>query len=236
MNEIESTSQLTIIIPTLNESSNINQIITRLLTLFPQVFIIVADDGSIDGTVDIVQDWNQQNPRVQLLDRKHESIKGLTISLVDALRITSTEYFMVIDCDFQHPPERITDGLGLLASGRFLLIIGTRTKIEGWSYKRKIISWGATTLGKFSLLLRRRPRPTDIMSGFFGGKTQFVNQLINEHPKSISPKGYKLLFDLLKVIPRDTSIGEFSYTFQARLAGESKIGMKQILTYFRSLF
>ena len=74
------------------------------------------------------------------------------------------------------------------------------------------------------------------VSGFFGGKTQFVNQLINEHPKSISPTGYKLLFDLLKVIPRDTSIGEFSYTFQARLAGESKIGMKQILTYFRSLF
>ncbi|MHA2203617.1 MAG: glycosyltransferase [Candidatus Hodarchaeales archaeon] len=235
MDQEPSTAQLTIITPTLNEESNIDRMITRLLSLYPQVSIIVADDGSTDGTAEIVTDWGAKNPKIRLLDRKNEPIKGLTISLVNALTITTTDYFIVIDCDFQHPPERIADGLLLLAEGN-QLVIGSRSSVEGWSFKRKFISWGATTLGKFSLLLRRRPRPKDIMSGFFGGKTHFITELIDQHPKTISPKGYKLLFDILKVAPRKTTIGEFSYVFQTREAGESKISLKHILVYFKSLF
>ncbi|UCE13208.1 MAG: glycosyltransferase [Candidatus Heimdallarchaeota archaeon] len=235
MNKSQSAEQLTVIIPTLNERINVEKMIDRLLSLYQQVSIIVADDGSTDGTNDVVLNWSVKNSRVFFLDRKEEAIKGLTISLVDALKITKTKFFIVIDCDFQHPPEKITDGLNLMIEG-YQLVIGTRSSVEGWSFRRKIISWGATTLGKFSLLLRRRPRPKDIMSGFFGGEVQFVKELIDQHPKTISPKGYKLLFDLLKVLPRKSEIGEFFYTFQAREAGESKIGMKQILVYFRSLF
>ncbi len=235
MNESTFTKQITVIIPTLNEKSNVDKMITRLLSLYSEVSIIVADDGSTDGTVEVVLNWGAKNPNITFLDRKNELIKGLTISLVDALKITRTDYFFVIDCDFQHPPECIADGIQLLSEGNEL-VIGSRSSVEGWSLTRKLISWGATTLGKFSLLIRRRPRPKDIMSGFFGGETQFITELIIQNPKTISPKGYKLLFDLLKVMPRKTSIGEFIYAFQPREAGESKISMKHILVYFRSLF
>lgn len=235
MNENPSAEQLTVIIPTLNERNNVDIMITRLLSLYPKLSIIIADDGSKDGTAAVVLDWNVKNPKIRLLDRKDESIKGLTISLVDALKITTTDHFIVIDCDFQHPPERILNGLRLLLEGK-QLVIGTRSSVEGWGFKRKLISWGATTLGKLSLLIRWKPRPKDIMSGFFGGETQFINELINQNPKTVSPKGYKLLFDLLKVMPKKTSIGEFTYAFQTRKAGESKISMKHILVYFRSLF
>ncbi|MFX0015742.1 MAG: glycosyltransferase [Promethearchaeota archaeon] len=235
MNEVTLADQLTVIIPTLNEQSNIDRMITRLLSLYPQISIIIADDGSVDGTTDIVLNWGTKNSKIRLLDRKNEKIKGLTISLVDGLKLTSTEYFMVIDCDFQHPPEKILEGLRLLGEGK-QLVIGTRSSVEGWGFRRKLISWGATTLGKISLLMRRRPRPKDIMSGFFGGETSFIVDLIDQNPKTISPKGYKLLFDLLKVMPQKAQIGEFLYAFQTREAGESKISMKHILVYFRSLF
>ncbi|MFX1515585.1 MAG: glycosyltransferase [Promethearchaeota archaeon] len=235
MDQISSTAQLTVIIPTLNEKSNINKMITRLVSLYPQVSIIVADDGSTDGTAEIVKNWGTKNPKIQLLNRKDEAVKGLTISLVDAIKITTTDYFFVIDCDFQHPPEKIADGFSLLLEGKEL-VIGTRSTVEGWGFRRKLISWGATTLGKISLLIRRRPRPKDIMSGFFGGKTQLFVELIDQHPRTVSPKGYKLLFDILKVIPRKTSIGVFFYVFHIREAGESKISLKHILVYFKSLF
>ena len=160
---------------------------------------------------------------------------GLTISLIDALEITKTKYFIVIDSDFQHPPEKIGEGIRLFDLNH-KLVIGTRVSVEGWSTKRKIISWGATTLGKISLWLRRRQSPKDIMSGFFGGETSFVLSLVHEHPKTVSPHGYKLLFDILKILPKNITIGEFEYEFQTRFAGESKIGLKHILIYFRSLF
>ncbi|PWI48360.1 hypothetical protein CEE45_07135 [Candidatus Heimdallarchaeota archaeon B3_Heim] len=228
-------SETTVIIPTLNEEKNIENMITQLLSYYPGISVIVADDGSKDETGTIVSDFHAKNELIRFLDRKDEEIKGLTISLIDALEITQTRYFVVIDSDFQHPPEKIGEGIKLFDTGS-QLIIGTRTSVEGWGLKRKIISWGATTLGKISLFLRRRPRPKDIMSGFFGGQTEYFNTIIRNHPKTISPRGYKLLFDILKVLPRDTQIGEFYYEFQTRQAGESKIGLKHILVYFRSLF
>ena len=235
MNSSRYIPQTTVIIPTLNEENNIERMISTLLELFPQISIIIADDGSTDDTGAIVNRFHENNPKIRLLDRTDEPVKGLTISLIDALKITETEFFIVIDCDFQHPPERIQDGIALFELGN-QLIIGTRISVEGWSIKRKIISWGATTLGKMSLFFRRKLRPRDIVSGFFGGETKFINSIIENNPKSISPKGYKLLFDILKVLPRNTMIGEFEYRFQTREAGESKIGFKQILVYFRSLF
>ncbi|MHA1992958.1 MAG: glycosyltransferase [Candidatus Hodarchaeales archaeon] len=235
MSTTNPVSETTVIIPTLNEEKNIHNMITQLLSLYPRISVIVADDGSKDKTGTIVSDFHAKNEKIRLLDRKDEEVKGLTISLIDALEITKTHYFIVIDSDFQHPPDKIGEGIELFKSEN-KLIIGTRTSVEGWGLKRKIISWGATTLGKISLFLRRRTRPKDIMSGFFGGETEIVRTIIRNHPETISPRGYKLLFDILKVLPRDTQIGEFYYEFQTRTAGESKIGMKQILVYFRSLF
>ena len=235
MSKSLSSNNLTVIIPTLNEEKNINNMISELIKLYPGVSVIVADDGSTDQTREIVEQFHVNNELIRFLDRKHEEVKGLTISLIDALKITETQFFIVIDCDFQHPPEKIGEGLNLLVNGK-QLVIGSRESVEGWSLSRKIISWGAATLGKTSLWLRRRQRPKDIVSGFFGGETNAILSIIQEHPKTISPRGYKLLFDILKVLPREIQIGEFMYSFKTRQAGESKIGFKHILVYFRSLF
>lgn len=227
---------LTVIIPTLNEYHNIGRMIEQLVDSYHDVSVLVSDDGSEDGTAQLVVEWSQQNPNVRLLDRKDRPVKGLSISLVDAIKHVQTPYFFVIDSDFQHPPARIRDGFALLTKEGFHVVIGTRLHTEGWSFKRKILSWGATKLAKFSLLLRRRSRPIDVMSGFFGGKTDFITDLIATHAQTIAPSGYKLLFDLLKAIPRSARIGEFFYTFQGRDLGTSKMGRKQMIVFFRSLF
>ncbi|MCK4849360.1 MAG: glycosyltransferase, partial [Candidatus Heimdallarchaeota archaeon] len=186
MSLTQSSNNLTVIIPTLNEEKNIGNMVSELIKLYPGISVIVADDGSTDKTGEIVKHFHANNKLIRFLDRKDEEVKGLTISLIDALKITETRFFIVIDCDFQHPPEKIGEGLNLLVDGK-QLVIGTRKSVEGWGLRRKIISWGATTLGKISLWFRRRHRPKDIMSGFFGGETNAILPIIQEHPKTISP-------------------------------------------------
>ncbi len=235
MNQTSYQSQLTVILPTLNERENIGNMISQLLSVIPDLTIIVADDGSTDGPIEIINEEIRKNPNIVLLDRSESPVKGLSISIKDAIFNTKTLFFVVLDSDFQHPPEKIKDAAALLSEGSHI-VVGHRIEITGWSLKRRFISWGATTLGKFTLAIRRKKRPQDIMSGFFGGETDFIQKVIVDNPNSIKPKGYKILFDLLKVLPKDVQIGEFPYTFQERGEGTSKMKLKHIWIYFKSLF
>ena len=221
---------LTIIIPTINEEANIGRLCDEIVKLLPGIRILVVDDGSTDSTQEIVQ---SKNDRVKLLDRSNEPIHGLTISIVEGIKKCVTPNFMVIDGDFQHPPESLKDAFECFQESPDI-VIGYRIKVEDWPFMRKLMSFTAQVLAYFSLLLRRRQRPKDIMSGFFGGKVLTVKPLLESDKLAL--KGYKLLFDILKILPRDAKIQQFGYVFKNREFGDSKIGKTQIWEFFKSVF
>ena len=61
-------SSVTVIIPTLNESENIGELIRMITGTYPGIKITVADDGSTDGTGKIVRAIGKANGKVKLLD------------------------------------------------------------------------------------------------------------------------------------------------------------------------
>ena len=219
----------TILIPTLNEEKNIKRLIETILSLYPSIHITVVDDGSTDDTVKLVNEFNDV---VSLINRKDNDIKGLSISIKEGIFSVKTKFFMVIDGDFQHPPEAINDAIKC-SDENPEFIIGHRIKVEEWPFLRKLMSQGAKLLATISLLFRRKKVPKDIMSGFFGGNTTYIQTLLAEN--SIEDTGYKILFDLLKVAPRDISISQFGYVFKNREFGDSKIGKTQMIAFLRSL-
>ena len=224
---------LTVIIPTFNEEDNIGKLCKIILKMFPQTFIIVVDDGSEDKTQEIVLKLAEMNPNLDLLNRKSEKVHGLSISIADAIHVVKTENFMVMDADFQHPPESLEDALQCFKQEP-ALVIGRRDHVENWTTSRKIISWGAQVLGKIVLSIKRQQKPSDLMTGFFGGKQKLVGNLL-KNEVNLQKKGYKILFDILKVFPKDEKIVEFGYTFRDREHGVSKIGKTQIFAFLRSL-
>ncbi len=235
MNEtIELFSDLTVIIPTLNEEPNIESLLTLITNLYPGVLVIVADDGSTDKTQQIVESMHEKNPNIMLFDRSNHDVHGLTASVYDSILSCQTEYFFVIDGDFQHPPEKIADGYELLKGKGCDLVVGYREEVENWGASRKLMSWTATMIGKFSLFLRRKPRVRDIMSGFFGGRTSSVASLLKARPNKIAPTGYKILFDILKQCPSEWKLCEFPYVFKNRAFGKSKISRKHIFAFLLS--
>ena len=229
-------SDVTIITPTFNEGENIGPLLEYLSKHLPGVHVIVADDGSTDGTREYVREFQKTNPKFHLLDREKEAVHGLTISVIDAIKQTETPYFVVMDCDFQHPPEKVAEITVKLREG-FHFVVGERDEIPEWSFKRRLISWGASVIGKFSLWLHCSATCGDVMSGFFGGKTDFVKTIIENHPKGFRPQGYKILFELLKHSKRKkTTVGRVGYIFQQRAHGESKISKKHIIEFLKSAF
>ena len=221
-------ADLTVIVPTLNEEKNIGRLITAIHDILPQTQILVVDDGSTDDTQSIVS----SSDAAQLLDRSDEEIKGLSASIKDGIATTKTKFFMVIDGDFQHPPDSLLEAITCFQRGADL-VVGYRIKVENWPFTRKLMSWGAQNLAYVSLLIRRRQRPRDIMSGYFGGNTGEINELLGS--SKVSLKGYKILFDLLKILPNNYDICQFGYIFKNREFGTSKIGKTQIWEFIKSL-
>jgi len=229
--EKEDYSDTTIVIPTFNEESNISELLNLIEKLYQNISIVVSDDGSTDKTQEIVKGHRKKNKKIKLLDRSKETVHGLTASVFDASKTVKTKYLVVMDGDLQHPPEKIKGIVRELRKGHDL-VAGARRKVFEWSLDRRIISKVATWLGKTRLLLKGATCD-DILSGFFGIKTKIMQE-INKNRFEI--QGYKILFDILKSIDKNTKIKNIYYEFGMRKRGHSKIGLKQIISFLKALF
>ncbi len=228
---------LTIILPTLNEGPNIGEMLDRLTSNYRGARIIISDDGSKDNTKDIALSFKNKN--VLFLDRGIQPQHGLTISILDAINLVKTRYFIVIDADGQHPWQKIKEMINYLRlSGG--VVLGSRVKVsEKWPLHRKALSYAGTMLGKISLILRGKPYLSyDILTGFFGAETSLwkANAAGKENINTFRAKGYKIVFDFLKVADCGIKIGEVYYEFNRREKAVSKINSKVHMEYLKSIF
>ncbi len=107
-------SKLTIVIPTLNEAGNIEILVRRILQVLPKAQIVVVDDGSEDGTLQIVKELQKTFSGLRFIDRSPYP-KCLTDSIAAGVSGCDTEFVAWMDADLSHPPELLLD---LLAKGQ----------------------------------------------------------------------------------------------------------------------
>ena len=102
---------LALVLPTLQESATIETIIGRIVPMLDGLGIsyelIVVDDGSNDGTADIVRNLFAVFPQLRLVERFGE--RGLSGAILDGWASTSSSIVGVIDADLQHPPELLPE-------------------------------------------------------------------------------------------------------------------------------
>jgi dolichol-phosphate mannosyltransferase len=220
-----------VILPTLNEGDNIVPMIETISNLYPSSKVIVMDDNSIDGTREKVLDRYPNSDRVKVI-RRNPKDSGLTASIIEGILNVDTKYFVVMDADFQHPPQSLGDMIDSLNEGNDL-VIGVREDKMSMMFYRQIASWGAHVMASTYLACKRRPRSRDTMSGFFGGDTALCQKIIRENGHKFERKGFKALFDILKFAPRDLKIGEVVFKFNTRRSGESKLSSKIVLSIMR---
>ena len=104
-------AQVSIIIPTYNESQNIIQILESIGEHLPKNILteaIVVDDNSSDGTGQIVEDYlNGVKQKIgYTIDVIHRKAKtGLSSAILHGIQNSSGDTIVVMDSDFSHPPK-----------------------------------------------------------------------------------------------------------------------------------
>ena len=114
-----------VIIPTYNECENISPIILAILKEQPQLHILVVDDGSPDGTADIVSRISKEDERVHLLPGHGKGGLGKAyLRGFDWALKHGYEACLQMDADFSHRPVDLKPMVTALKDYDF--VIGSR--------------------------------------------------------------------------------------------------------------
>ncbi|MEM8805990.1 MAG: glycosyltransferase [Cyanobacteria bacterium P01_G01_bin.38] len=231
----QSTSLLefSLVIPTYNESRNVEKIIAQLTGLLdvylPGAYeLILVDDNSPDKTWKVAQSLMRQYPQLRVMRREQE--RGLSSAVIRGWQAASGKILGVIDADLQHPPETLIQLLKKIQAGADLAVASRHVEgggVSDWSVVRRFLSRGAQMLGLL-ILPDVVGRVSDPMSGYFMVRRQAISG------PTLNPLGYKIL---LEVIGRGRvkEIAEAGYVFQERESGESKVTWKQYVEYIGHL-
>lgn len=238
-------SDLTVIIPTLNEAGSIQELLRALGESLPGVRVIVVDDASTDGTPEAVRLASRHAQRratseIELLERRDASVRGITASVLEAVRACRTPFFVVMDGDLQHPVHVVSELLEKLAHGADLVVASRESVAEEYSPHRALLSRAASLLASWRLALGGI-QIDDPLSGFFGMRRARWQEFVPESGAAprFELRGYKVLFDLLRTITRSAAkvqVAQVHYHFGVRKSGESKLKPSHALLFFRSLF
>ncbi len=216
-------SDALVIVPTFNERENITAFLNKVLGLPYPLEILVVDDGSPDGTQDLVRQVMEEHPgRVHLLPRTAKM--GLGTAYIAGFRwglTRSYQYFFEIDADFSHNPE---DLLRLLAACRdksFDLAIGSRyvtgVNVVNWPMSRVMMSYFASRYVQFITGLPVH----DATAGFKCYQRRVLERINLDKIRFI---GYAFQIEMkFKAWKAGFQITEVPIIFTDRTLGQSKI-------------
>ena len=223
---------VTVIIPTFNESPNVEPLVTRIAAALPgEAADILFVDDSTDDTPDVVAEVAKHSAVPVRLIHRTEPIGGLSGAVIEGLRAVTAEFVVVMDGDLQHPPEVIPTLLAKIRQTDADVIVASRYIPGGTNsglsnLLRHLVSRtsGALTRAMFPVRLRN---VSDPMTGFFALRTASIDIV------GLRPRGFKILLEILARQP--LVVTEVPFDFGKRVAGESKATLRQGLRFIGQL-
>ena len=216
-------SERLVIIPTYNEKENIRDILVHVLGLDPAFHVLVVDDGSPDGTADIVREVQAESPgRVHLLERPGKL--GLGTAYIKGFKWALEHdygYIFEMDADFSHDPDDLLRLYAACAEGGADMSVGSRYvkggKVSDWAWDRVLLSRGASVYVRLVLWLDVR----DTTAGFVCYRAATLRALPLDAIRFI---GYAFQIEMkYRVKLAGFRIQEVPITFKDRVKGKSKM-------------
>ncbi|HWA23888.1 MAG TPA: glycosyltransferase family 2 protein [Caulobacterales bacterium] len=226
-------AELSIVIPTFNESANIPLIVDEIRSILGRDLnweVVFVDDDSPDQTSGVARQMALFDRRVRIVRRVGR--RGLSTAVVEGILSTSAPYVIVMDADLQHDTSLLPRMLIELRTQHYDVVVGSRYVDGGgmgaWEEGRQNASRLATRIA--SLVVRAPVK--DVMSGFFGIRRDAFDRVL---PR-LSNMGFKILLDLFASSPEPLRFKEVPYTFKQRIHGDSKLDTLVLWEYLLLLF
>ncbi len=210
-----------VVVPTYNEADNIERILRRVREVLPDAGMLVVDDGSPDGTADLVEAIRGELGDLQVLRRTRKSGLGSAYRAGFAWGLEhGYEACVEMDADFSHDPGALPELLAPLAAG-YEVSIGSRYvpggSIPDWSWHRHLLSWGGNRYASVVLGL-------GVADSTAGVRAYAASVLRRLDLSAVRAEGYGFQIEMThRAKQAGASIAEVPIRFVDRVAGESKM-------------
>jgi dolichol-phosphate mannosyltransferase len=218
-----------LILPTYNEAENIQAIIAAaaetLAEAAPEGFrVLVVDDGSPDGTGQIVERLAAEHEWLEVLHRSEKS--GIGRAYLAGFRYAldhDAAFVFEMDSDFSHDPRDLARLLDAVRSGADLAL-GSRYVPGGgtadWGLLRRFVSQGGSTYARLVLGLAVK----DLTGGFKCFRREVLEAI---HFDSVRSQGYAFQVELnYRTVRAGFRVVEVPIVFRDRQRGTSKMSWR----------
>jgi dolichol-phosphate mannosyltransferase len=213
-----------VIVPTFNERDNIARLIDQVLAQDPCIDILVVDDGSPDGTGEVVDAIARDNPRVHAIHRPGKM--GLGTAYVAGFKWAlerTYQYVFEMDADFSHDPAHLPEFLRKIQDSD--LVLGSRYRdgkvtVVNWPISRLILSYSANVYARAVTGLQL----FDSTGGFKCFRRKVLEAIDLNDVKS---NGYAFQIEMsFRAWKKGFRIIEMPIVFTDRSEGQSKMSRK----------
>ena len=216
-------SRALVVIPTYNEAENVRNLIPEVLSVNPDLEILVVDDSSPDGTGEVVKRMMASEPRIHLLQRGDKM--GLGTAYVAGFRYAIEHCFDFIfemDADFSHDARELPNFLATMKNHD--LVIGSRyrngVRVVNWPVRRLLLSYFANV---YTRVITGLP-VKDATGGFKCYRREVLESIDLD---SIKSNGYAFQIEMTyKAWKKGFRIHEIPIVFVDRRVGTSKMSKR----------
>ena len=224
-------NKILIFTATFNEVSNIDILLDRINSYCQNVDILIVDDNSSDGTINVLKKFEKECKNINLIIR--EKKLGLNtahkIGYNYAIK-NNYDYFITLDADLSHDPAVIPDFINILKSNSF--VIGSRYA-KGGKCELPIARLLLSVLGNKFIKLFSRINCSEFTTSFRGFN---LRKIENFDMNLVKSNGYSFFMETIFLVSKFNLIVEIPIHFKNRTSGKSKIPKIEIIRTLINLF
>ena len=213
-----------IFVPTYNERDNVGPMCEQIIGLGLDADVLFMDDGSPDGTGQVLDELAARHPRVRVIHRPAKSgIGSAHMQAIDLAYAEGYERLQTLDCDFLHDPALIPEFFARSANSD--VVVGSRfldkDSLRGWSLLRKTL----TNVGH--VLMSSMLDVTQDATGAF--RIYDLRKIPQGVFHLVRSRGYAFFLESLFVLNRNGhAIDQIPIRMRMRTHGRSKMTVSEV--------